>query len=320
MKPFEFIPQLKSVLWGGEQIAEYKGIETTCQLIGESWELSGLPGKESVVATGSDRGLTLPALIAKYKGALVGEKIYDTYGCDFPLLVKIIDAKRDLSLQVHPSERYARQRHNCHGKNEMWYILRAEAGAQILSGFARNVSLDEYDRLVDTHSILNVVASHDSHKGDVFYLPAGRIHSIGAGNLLVEIQQSSDVTYRIYDYDRVDASGNKRELHTQQARDVIDLCTHDDYRTLYDRQAIGITTVVKSDDFMVYKAVVQGALSFSTSALDSFAIVFCIDGSATVGTGSDATIITQGHTLLIPAMWNTIELAGNASLLITTMH
>ena len=196
IKPFKFVPYLKSVLWGGERIAIYKGIDTDQHAIGESWEVSGVPGHESVVAEGEDRGLTLPQLIDRYRGALVGEAVYEKYGNTFPLLVKLIDAKRDLSLQVHPNDELAMKRHGSRGKTEMWYIIDADEGASIYAGLSQSITPDEYERMVADNTVMDVVARHESHAGDLFFLPAGRIHAIGAGNLLAEIQETSDITYR----------------------------------------------------------------------------------------------------------------------------
>lgn len=216
----KFRPILKSVVWGGEKIAPFKGIVTDQTRIGESWEISGVPGNESVVADGPDAGLTLRQMIEKYGAALVGQKNYERFGSTFPLLIKIIDAAGDLSLQVHPDDDLARRRHGSLGKTEMWYIVDTEPDAAIVSGLSREITPDEYAARVADNTLLDVVAHHVSHPGDVFFLPAGRIHAIGAGNLLVEVQETSDVTYRIYDYGRLGADGKPRQLHIPQALDV----------------------------------------------------------------------------------------------------
>ena len=214
MNPFKFTPYLKSVIWGGERIAALKNIETDLTDIGESWEISGVQGNETVVSEGADKGLKLSELIAKYGARLVGEDVYARYGTEFPLLVKIIDARRDLSVQVHPDDKLAAQRHGCAGKTEMWYILATEPDAKIYAGLSRQLDPETYRRDVENKTIMNDITAHDSHPGDIFFLPAGRVHAIGAGNLLLEIQQPRDITYRIYEYDRRDANGNPRMLKT----------------------------------------------------------------------------------------------------------
>ena len=218
----KFEPYLKSVLWGGEKIAEYKGIDTDQKQIGESWEISGVIGRESVVTEGADAGLSIVELIRKYKGALVGEPIYAKYGDMFPILVKFIDAKQDLSLQVHPNDTIAKNRHNSLGKTEMWYIIDTDENARINVGFTKEITPKEYEQRVANNTIMEVVACHNSKPGDLFYLPAGRIHSIGAGNHIAEIQRTCDITNRAYDFDRRDAQGNTRELHTKWAKNAID--------------------------------------------------------------------------------------------------
>ena len=231
MNPIKFTPILKSVIWGGEKIAALKHIETSRTDIGESWEISGVPGHETEVAEGQDKGLTLSQLIDKYRERLVGADVWQRFGTSFPLLVKIIDARSDLSVQVHPDDALAKERHNCAGKTEMWYILDTEPGAQIYAGICRELNPEKYAEAVASNTIMDYIQAHDSHSGDVFFLPAGRVHAIGAGNLLLEIQQTSDITYRIYDYDRRDAQGNPRELHTRLAADAIDYTIYPDYKS-----------------------------------------------------------------------------------------
>ncbi|MGN0207202.1 MAG: type I phosphomannose isomerase catalytic subunit, partial [Muribaculaceae bacterium] len=222
IKPLRFETYLKPVIWGGDKIAAFKGVECGRHDIGESWEISGVPGHESIVATGENKGLSLPEVIEKYKGDLVGWNVYRRFGNEFPLLIKLIDAKSNLSLQVHPDDNLARRRHNSLGKTEMWYIIDTDADARILAGMSKEIDADEYVRRVEDNTILDVVAEHNSHPGDLFFLPAGRIHAICAGNLLAEIQETSDITYRVYDYGRVDAYGRPRELHVDLAKDAID--------------------------------------------------------------------------------------------------
>ncbi len=319
LSPFRFRPYLKSVLWGGEQIARFKGVVTNLHQIGESWEVSGVRGHESEVASGDDKGTTLPHLIDKYKGQLVGEAVYAKFGTTFPLLVKIIDAKRDLSLQVHPNDELAKQRHNSFGKTEMWYIIKADAGASIYAGLAQPMTPQSYEQRIADNTIMDVVARHESHAGDVFFLPAGRIHAIGAGNLLAEIQQTSDITYRVYDFNRLDANGKPRELHTELAKDAIDYHVYDNYLTDYDRNSRGDVDLVNCAYFDVRRVLVDGSDDVDCSR-DSFMVVMCLDGEARI-TCDNATTVTllRGATVLVPACVQSFHVEGKACLLTATV-
>ena len=245
MKPYKFEPYLKTTIWGGYQIAPFKGIFTAQPNIGESWEISGVPGHESVaiergLVDDVDVGLNLVELIDKYKSKLVGEKVYKKYGNKFPLLIKFIDSRQDLSVQVHPDDKLAMERHGCAGKTEMWYIIKSDVGAKIYAGLSKSITPDEYEKLataepINGHSPMqDVIATHEAHQGDLYFLPAGRLHAIGAGNFLAEIQQTSDITYRVYDFGRKDAHGNPRELHIEEAKEAIDYQVWPEYRTSYD--------------------------------------------------------------------------------------
>ena len=320
IKPFKFVPYLKSVLWGGERIAIYKGIDTDQHAIGESWEVSGVPGHESVVAEGEDKGLTLPQLIDRYRGALVGEAVYEKYGNTFPLLVKLIDAKRDLSLQVHPNDELAMKRHGSRGKTEMWYIIDADEGASIYAGLSQSITPDEYERMVADNTVMDVVARHESHAGDLFFLPAGRIHAIGAGNLLAEIQETSDITYRIYDYGRLDANGQPRQLHTELAKDAIDYNVYGNYKSVYEHVSRGEARLIKCDYFDICKVVVTCACDIDASQCDSFRIIMCLEGAVeVVDNFSNVTEMHRGETILVPAATSSLQITGEATLLTATM-
>ena len=319
LKPFKFEPYLKSVLWGGEKIAKYKGIVTDQHNIGESWEISGVDGHESVVAEGDDKGLNLRQIIEKYKGDLVGNAVYAKYGDTFPLLVKIIDAKGDLSVQVHPDDTLAKARHNSYGKTEMWYIIDAEEGAPIYAGLSKQITPEEYEKLVAENAIMNVIARHDSHAGDLFFLPAGRIHAIGAGNLLAEIQQTSDITYRVYDFDRRDANGNPRELHTEQAKDAIDYTVYPEYKSEYDRNGKSATPLVKCQYFDVKREIIDGVSTIDAST-DSFMIIMCLDGEATITDNlGGVTHVKKGESILVPAVITSMNAQGNATFMTATV-
>ena len=220
MYPLKFEPFLRPMIWGGEKIAAYKGVETSVRSIGESWELSGVAGHESIVAEGPCKGVSLPELIDRYGAELVGKSNYERFGNEFPLLVKFIDAREDLSIQVHPDDRLAWERHRMHGKTEMWYVVSETGGASLRIGFDRRVDAETYAAAVADHTICDLLRDHPIAAGDVFFLPAGRVHSIGAGAFIAEIQQTSDLTYRIYDYGRLGADGKPRQLHIPQALDV----------------------------------------------------------------------------------------------------
>ncbi|MCF0204170.1 MAG: class I mannose-6-phosphate isomerase [Muribaculaceae bacterium] len=300
MKAIKFQPYLKSVLWGGSKIAPFKGIDTDQKNIGESWEISGVAGHESVVAEGDDAGMTLPQIIDKYQARLVGEKVWKKFGNQFPLLIKLIDAQGDLSLQVHPDDALAGKRHNCAGKTEMWYIVQAEPGAHIFAGLGEQITPDDYERKVGDNTIMDVVACHEAAKGDMFFLPAGRIHAIGAGNFLAEIQQTSDITYRVYDFGRLDANGKPRELHTEQAKDAINYTVYPEYKGSYDRKA-EVADLVKCEYFDVKRVIVDGEKKICHNE-DSFTVVMNLGaGDAKIVTAAGETLLPQGATALVAA-------------------
>ena len=324
MKPYKFEPYLKTTLWGGYQIAPFKGIFTAQPNIGESWVISGVPGHESVaidrgLVDDIDMGLTLTQLIDKYKGLLVGNKVYKHFGNKFPLLVKFIDSRQDLSVQVHPNDELAMERHGCAGKTEMWYVIKSDVGAKIYSGLRKSITPDDYERLVSADNeengenpMASVIATHEAHDGDLYFLPAGRLHAIGAGNFLAEIQETSDITYRVYDFGRKDAHGKPRELHIQEARDAIDYQVWPEYRSSYDSTK-PISQLISCPHFIVHRVVVQVApqVDFKT---DSFVVVMCLWGEANI----NGVHIHQGETILVPACENVLYIFGNASFLTAT--
>ena len=319
MKPFKFEPFLKTTIWGGKQIAAFKNIEIDKSNVGESWEISDIPGCESIVALGSDKGLTLVELIDKYKELLVGEKVYAQFGNHFPLLVKFIDSHQNLSVQVHPNDELAMKRHHCPGKSEMWYVINAEPGAKIYTGLCKEITPERYEQMVTTETvdgyspIMDVIATYESHQGDIYYLPAGRLHAIGAGNFVAEIQQTSDITYRVYDYGRRDANGNTRELHIEQAKDAIDYHVYPEYRSTYDSTLLD-APLVHCPYFNVNRVVVHEAMDVDYQ-VDSFVIILCLRGEATVN-GVD---VRQGESLLVPACNNKLHFLGNGIFLTATV-
>ncbi|MBQ0023066.1 MAG: class I mannose-6-phosphate isomerase [Prevotellaceae bacterium] len=328
MKPYKFQPFLKTTLWGGYQIAPFKGIYTAQPNIGESWEISGVPGHESVAVNRGliddvDEGLTLTELIDKYKGLLVGNKVYKKFGNKFPLLVKFIDSRQDLSVQVHPDDKLAMERHGCAGKTEMWYIIKSDVGSKIYAGLKKQITPDEYEQMVtapvtseygaSSNPMADVIATHEAHEGDLYFLPAGRLHAIGAGNFLAEIQQTSDITYRVYDFGRKDAHGNPRELHTEQAKDAIDYRVWPEYRTSYDSTK-PTSQLINCPYFVVHRVVVQVAQHIDFQC-DSFVIVVCLWGEANI----NGIAVHQGETLLVPACENALYIFGNGTFLTATM-
>lgn len=303
MYPLKFKPILKSTIWGGEKIIPYKQLEGTEQsCVGESWELSGVKGNESVVANGSIAGKTLADIVAEQGASLMGKANYERFGNEFPLLIKFIDARQDLSIQVHPDDELAAERHNSKGKTEMWYVVAADEGARLRSGFARQTTPEEYVASVEDNTITDLLAEYDIKAGDVFFLPAGRVHSIGAGAFIAEIQQTSDITYRIYDFGRRDANGNTRELHTELAKGAISYEVEDDYRTHYEVKKDEETVLASCPYFTTSLYELTSSKTLNLEELDSFVVVMCLEGRGTVTDHLGNRVdIHQGETVLLPA-------------------
>ena len=315
---FKFDKNLKTVLWGGDKIGDFKGIDLGVHNVGESWEISGLKGHESVVADGDHKGWTLRKLIKHYKGQLVGNRIYRKYNTEFPLLVKFIDAHQDLSVQVHPDDDLAHRRHNCPGKTEMWYIIDAEPGASLLAGMSRTITPKQYLEHMENGTLLDVLARHFTHEGDIFFLPSGRIHSIGAGNLLLEVQQPSDITYRVYDYDRIDTNGKPRELHTELAIDAIDYTVSRDCLRHYPNRS-GKISLINSIFFDVDRIIIDGTYHLEMPH-DVFLCLMCIDGHTTINCGNGMLYdMSQGESILAPACIHSLDFKGNATIITATV-
>lgn len=305
--PLKFEPILKEVIWGGSEIARFKQLQQPMEHIGESWEISHLPNDVSVVANGLYAGKTLGFLMQNFRDRFVGEQVWNRFGETFPLLVKLIDAKKDLSIQVHPDDVLGRLRHNSPGKTEMWYVIRAEPGSRLVSGFRRKVDADEYRSLVASNQIEEVLQTHEVHAGDVFFLPAGRVHAIGGGILLAEIQQTSAITYRIYDYNRTDLQGNKRELHTELALEALDFTPLLGAKVDYLSRMNEVVPLVSCSYFTCNQIHIQSTTKLTAEcardfrALDSFVIYVCMEGTARVyyGNGLYETL-QSGETCLLP--------------------
>ena len=307
---------MKPVLWGGHKLEAFKHLPLCDEPIGESWELSAVPMNESVVTDGEDKGLTLTQLVQRYGAALVGEEVYRRYGDRFPLLIKFIDARRDLSIQVHPDDELAMRRHGSLGKTEMWYIIQADEDAKILTGFKRPMSPEEYEQRVADNTIVDVIHATASKPGDVFFIPAGQIHAICAGNLLAEIQETSDITYRVYDYDRRDANGNPRELHTEQARDALNYGVIDS-KVEYTPVAVpGVTPLASCHHFDVRRVDFNDGYTLEMPQPHSFIALLCLEGeTALQSEGMPAVTLRQGETVLVPAVVDKVEMTGHAQLL-----
>ncbi len=318
--PVIFKPIFKKIIWGGSDICPFKGLTHCEEGIGESWELSHVEDNFSVVDNGPLAGKTLDELIREYGPQLVGSKVMQRFGKTFPLLIKFIDARDNLSIQVHPDDELARKRHNSFGKTEMWYVIKASEGAALYSGFSRQIDAGEYVRRVEDDTIMEVLQRYEVKEGDVFFLPAGRVHAIGSGCFIAEIQQTSNITYRIYDYNRKDAEGNSRELHTELAKDAIDYTYQEDYRTHYESHKDEPVSLVRSEYFTTNLLDLDSSLKRDFSSLDSFVVYICMSGKATItdDKGNELSI-HQGQTALIPAdtLWATINPSPDAKFMET---
>lgn len=312
--PIAFVPYLKSVIWGGTKICKYKGINHQEPNIGESWEISAVKGHESIVAEGPYKGKLITELADLFGEDLLGSAVMAKYNGKFPLLIKFIDAADNLSVQVHPNDDLAAKRHGCLGKTEMWYVIDANEGSKIYSGLSMAITPEDYVRRVVNGTFVETLAVHSSAPGDVFFLPSGRVHAIGAGNLLAEIQESSDITYRIYDYDRRDAQGNARELHIELAKDAIDYTVYDDYRKPNAPVDVVESTLVDCTHFTVDRISVDGEMPLICGA-DSFTVLMCIDGEVVLEYDSGKSLMKAGKTLLLPAVMTKLSLSGRATLL-----
>ena len=318
--PLKFEPILKTIIWGGSDICRFKKMEPLQEGIGESWEISGVRNNVSVVANGRLAGTTLDELLTRTKEQLVGKKVYRRFGDTFPLLIKFIDARDDLSIQVHPDDTLARARHDSFGKTEMWYVVKAAPGAYLYSGFAESITPEGYVEKVRNNTFTDTLKKQEVKPGDVFFLPAGRVHAIGAGCFIAEIQQTSDITYRIYDYNRTDAAGNGRELHTELAKDAIDYNVYDSYKTEYDKNVNHPVKLVSCPYFTTHLLEMELPMTRDYAALDSFVIYICLAGECTLSDDKgNSEWIRQGESMLIPADtdWVTITPGENAQLLET---
>jgi mannose-6-phosphate isomerase len=301
LHPLKFDPIYKERIWGGEKLRTQLHKNVSGEAIGESWELSDVKGEPSIVSTGNLKGKTLQELSATYQEELLGKKVYEAFGTKFPLLIKYIDAKSDLSIQVHPNDELAKARHNSFGKTEMWYVMQADEGAKLMVGFNQEVTKKQYQEHLENNTLTEILNFEEVKKGDVYFLPTGRIHAIGGGIVLAEIQQTSDITYRIYDWNRVDAQGNSRELHTELAIDAIDYTLHENYKTAYQEVQNEVTNLVDCPYFTTNLIPFTGEVTLNHDDKDSFVIYMCVKGNVTFETNEYKEKLKFGETILIPA-------------------
>ena len=307
--PLKFKTIYKDKIWGGHKIETYLhkniGDLPNC---GETWEISGVNSNVSVVDGGALDGASLADLLEQYGAELVGQKVYDHFGNIFPLLVKFIDANDDLSVQVHPNDELAKKRHNSFGKTEMWYVIQADPGSTLIAGFNREMNEQEYVEALNSGHIMDILNREDVKAGDVFFLPAGRVHTIGKGLLIAEIQQTSDITYRIYDFDRVDDKGQKRELHTEEALAAIDYKHYPEYKTKYQPEKNETVKLVSCPYFTTNVLDFDKNTTKDYSNLDSFVIHVCLAGAYTVNYKGQSYPVKMGESILLPKSIDKVEL------------
>ena len=318
MEVLKFEPLLKQTIWGGSKIVTFKHLQTDLDNVGESWEVSGVPGNESVVSEGEFKGRKLNELLAEMKEKLVGEDNYRRFGDRFPLLIKFIDARQDLSIQVHPDDETAHRQGKPMGKTEMWYVMDSDEDASLKVGLRKKITPGEYAEMVENDTICNALGNYKVKSGDCFFIPAGRIHAICSGSFIAEIQQTSDVTYRIYDYKRKDKEGNYRQLHTKEAAEAIDYTVYDDYRTHYMPKKNEPVDLVDCPFFHTTVYDLDEPMLIDYTDLDSFVILVGLQGEAIVTTSDGAEVsFRQGESLLLPATADTITLSGTIKFLET---
>ncbi len=301
--PYLFDPNLHETIWGGDSLCPFKGLTLHENPVGESWEVSAVPSSPDTISNGVEKGKDLISVIADDPEAILGKAVSKQYGGKMPLLVKFIDAKKDLSIQVHPNDEMANRVHGKMGKTEMWYVLDAKPGSYLYCGFKSEISKEEYKQRIADGTITDVLARHEVKAGDVFYIPAGRVHAICSGIMLAEIQQSSDVTYRIYDYNRPGLDGKPRELHTELAAEALDFSVSDSYGSDYSHEANKPNVILDTEFFCVRVSDLDKPCHYDMKGFDSFVVCMCLKGDCKIKvteTG-DELVLKEGYTCLIPA-------------------
>lgn len=320
--PLKFLPLYKNVIWGGNKLKGYGFNYDPLPNCGELWALSSVEGRESMIANGFLAENTLNEAIEIYMGDLVGDKIYNRFGTEFPLLFKIIDAAKDLSIQVHPDDELAQKRGMPCGKTEMWYVMEADEGSRLISGFRRDTSEEEYCAALAAGHLEDLLHSEEPKAGDVYFIPAGRVHALGKGLMVAEIQQTSDCTYRIYDYNRRDADGNLRQLHTEEAMEAIDFKgLREHANTRYHAPLNESTTLAASPYFTTKLIPLNTPIRKNLENIDNFVVYMCVDGIAAVKSMETIVPLHTGECVLVPALADSVELfcEGPAKLLEVTI-
>ena len=311
--PLQFAPIFKEKIWGGNKLQTLFNKPIPSETTGESWEISAVEDDVSVVENGALKGKSLTELIDLYPNEVLGTAVYDRFGKQFPLLFKFLDAKEDLSIQVHPNDELAKKRHNSYGKTEMWYIMQADKNAQIIVGFKENSNQEEYLENLDSNKLVSILNVIDVQEGDVFFLETGTVHSIGAGTVIAEIQQTSDITYRLYDFDRKDQEGNKRELHVDLALDAINFQKQETQK-IYFKEPNQSNLVVDCPYFTTHFIPVDGTFEVVKTG-ESFTVYMCMEGEFTIASDGSEFRYKKGDTVLLPAQLRNYRLTGNASIL-----
>jgi len=311
--PLQFESLLKERIWGGTKLKTYLNKPITSEITGESWEISTVENDVSVVANGSLKGKSLNDLLNVYPEALLGKKVYQQFGKRFPLLFKYLDARENLSIQVHPNDKLAMERHHSYGKTEMWYVMQADENAKLILGFKEKSSPKQYIESIEDKTLLSILDSKNVKNGDAFFLETGTVHAIGAGIVIAEIQQTSDITYRIYDFDRVDANGNKRELHLDLALDAINYNVVDAEKK-YKKESNVSNEIISCQYFTTNFIPLDGNTRITKNG-ESFTVYMCVKGSFELQYNNEMYAYAIGDTILIPAEMTSFELSGKASVL-----
>jgi mannose-6-phosphate isomerase len=308
--PLKFQPILKDKIWGGQKLHQILHKPTTSKNAGESWEISDVEGDTAVVANGALQGSSLNYLLETHTSNLLGEKNFRQFGTKFPLLIKFIDAKEDLSVQLHPNDQLAKARHNSFGKTEMWYVVQADPESNLIVGFNQEMTQELYLKHLEDKTLQSILNYDTVKAGDAYFIEVGRIHAIGAGVLLAEIQQTSDITYRVYDWDRVDSEGNERELHNDIALEAFDFYMPDNFRVDYTKDSDSPTELVSCPYFTTNVLKVNDTI-LKENTHDSFMIYMCVEGKAQIEVDGNQTEISMGETVLIPACIKRFSISAN---------
>ncbi len=314
--PVKFKPIMKDRLWGGNKLQQLFDKPSETDTTGESWELSGVNGDVSEVANGVLASKSLNDLISEYGEDLLGKSVCERFGKEFPILIKFIDAKLDLSIQLHPHDELAKERHNSFGKTEMWYIMDADPGSKLIVGFNKDVEKQEYIESLEKDTLLDLLNYEEVKTGDTFFINTGKIHAIGGGVLLAEIQQTSDITYRVFDFNRRDKEGNLRELHTDLALDAIDYSQKDDFKVDYPNAKNKPNSMVESPYFKTDFLELDSDLEISLENIDSFTIYICVEGQANVSNEHGTATLKKGETVLIAAATQKVSFITNGAKLL----